>query len=105
MSSKKILGIIVIIVGVALVLASVIMRNRNPSASVEVFSTDRNMDHGNRGFSRDSREGRGNVSTHREVYQVTQEGGQDQSVLWLEIGGIILLLLGAGIVFIGKKRK
>ncbi len=109
MSPKKVLGIFVVIVGVVLLLTSIYIRNRVSSGRMEIASSQQQVDQTNQLFSSNratKQVGRGfTESSQRKINAANLEAGQyDQLVLWFQVGGIVLIVLGAGIVFVGKRK-
>lgn len=104
------MGIVVALGGIALIILSSYITNRIEGGKTEIGSAQRQVDQGNSLFSFNPATkavGKGlfTDSSQRKINAANQEVVQYETLVkWFQIGGIVLIILGAGIVFIGRKK-
>ncbi len=110
MNLKKIIAIVVLIGGISLILISNYIKNRVATGRQEISGAQQQVNQRNQLFTVAPPAaqviGRGfNNSAQSRINQGTQEADMyAQRAHWLQIGGIVLIILGIGI-FIFPIRK
>lgn len=110
MNLKRIIAILVLISGIALLLTSNHIKNRVASGRQEISSAQQQVDQTNQLFSLTppvaQEFGKGfTQSAQGQINQGTLEADQyAQRAHWLQIGGIALIILGVGIFFIPRRK-
>lgn len=109
MNLKKLIGIVMLIGGIIMIVTSIYIKNEVSSGRREISSSQRQVNQANDLFSL--------TPQTKEVGKVFTDSAQGQinkgtlkadlyakRALWLQIGGIILIILGIGVFFVGKKK-
>ncbi len=110
MKGNKVLGIVILIIGIVMLGASFYIKNQVLQGRAEISSAQSKVDTGTSLFNMSS--------TTKPVGGAVFGGAQSQinagsaqadyyaqMANWLQIGGIILIIVGAGIIFLsGRKR-
>lgn len=110
MVAKKIIGLVASIIGIALILLSIYITNRTEEGKMQVASAQKKVDQGTGLFSLNpvAKEIGKEVITdpaQKKIHEGNQQIAQYEMLAkWSQIGGIALFVLGAGIVFIGRKK-
>jgi hypothetical protein len=110
MSFKKILSILILISGIALIAVSSYIKTQVEEGKYKVDKAQKQVNAGRRVFSvfPETKEiGKAATdSAQKKINQANQEIGQYANlVTWLKIGGISLIVIGAGTFFIFRKKK
>jgi hypothetical protein len=106
---KKVLGAILFLGGIAMILLSMYIKNQVVQGKLEVSDAQSKVDSGNSLFSLNpmaKEVGKTMTGSAQKKINAGQEqiSMYEQRAQWLQMGGIALLVLGAGIFFIGGKR-
>ncbi len=110
MTAKRIIGTLVLIIGIASVIASLYITNRIEEGKEQISSAQKKVDKGSSLFSMNpvAKElGQGIITdpAQKKINEANQEVAQYEILAKrLKIGGIILAVLGLGILFVGKKK-
>ena len=110
MNSTRIFGIVVIIVGAVLLLFSNYIAEQVGAGKMEIQSGQSKVDTANSLFSTNRyTKGVGDVftgSSQRRIDEGRAEVAHYESMAhMLQIGGIVLIVIGAGIVLLGGRRR
>ena len=110
MKGNKVLGIVILIIGLVMLGASFYIKNQVLQGRMEISSAQSKVDTGKSLF--------GTTPATKPAGNILFSGAQNQidagtatadyyaqMANWLQIGGIILIIVGAGIIFLsGRKR-
>lgn len=107
---KKVIGIIVIIAGIAALIFSSYIKKQVEEGKSQIGSAQKKVNQGNSLFSLNpvaKEVGQGITgSAQKKINAGTQEVAQYEEIAkWLQICGIIVIVLGAGVLFLKKKDK
>jgi hypothetical protein len=108
MNIKKNWGIVVLIVGLICLGLSFFIKNEVAKGMGEISSAQRKVDQGNGLFSvTPATKGIGNLftgSAQKKINEGISKVNQYNNLAdWLQIGGVVFLLAGLGVVVFGKK--
>jgi hypothetical protein len=109
MIAKRIIGIVVFIIGVAMIIVSISIKKQTEAGKTQIAGAQKKVEQGNSLFSLSPVTkgiGQGVTgSAQKKINAGKEQVAQYETIAqWLLIGGIILCVVGAGIVFIGKKK-
>lgn len=109
MLSRRILGIIIVILGIALILSSFLIKSRVTEGKNQISEAQSQVNLGNNLFSLNptSKEvSKGFMgSAQNKIDEATEKSNFYNSLaLWFQIGGAVFIVLGSGIIFISRKK-
>ena len=111
MNLKHIIGIVVAVFGIAMILVANTIKQRVAAGELEISDAQRKVDRGNALFSTNpysNAVGRGLIT---DPAQKKIDEGKKQVTDYtsfasrLQIGGIILIIAGIGVVLVGGKKR
>jgi hypothetical protein len=107
---KKIIGIIVFVAGVALLCTSYYIKDQVEEGKGQIKSAQKKVNTANKLFSltpETKQLGQGATnSAQKQIDAGKQQVGYYEDLAGkLQIGGIVLMVVGVGIIFIGGKKK
>ncbi|MFA6119560.1 MAG: hypothetical protein WCT85_00600 [Parachlamydiales bacterium] len=110
MLAKKILGIIIAILGVAMLISSFYIKSQVEQGRKQISEAQHQVDQGKALFSLNPVTKEVGKEIARPVEKKIKAGTEKANLyntiaLYLQIGGCIFIILGSGIVFIGNKKK
>lgn len=110
MNTKRILGVIIVIIGIAMLFSSIYIKNKVLAGRQQISEAQSNVKQGSNILSLNP--------VSKEVGNVLMQGAQSQIdegkrkadyyaqvAMWLKMSGIILIILGLLVVIFGKKKK
>ncbi|MBN2479126.1 MAG: hypothetical protein JXA94_02745 [Parachlamydiales bacterium] len=109
MLKKRILGIVIIIIGAALIISSFIIKSQVSEGRKEIAEAQKQVNRGSSLFSHNpiTKEiGKGLTgAAQNKIDAGTQKANfYNTLAVWFQIGGAVFIVLGAGIIFIGRKK-
>ena len=109
MLTKRISGIIIVILGIALILSSFYIKSRVSSGREQISEAEESVKQGKELFS--SNPFTKEIGKHitGSVEKKIKEGSDkadtyDTLALWFQIGGSAFVVIGSGLIFISRKR-
>ena len=107
---KKFFGMIVIIIGVLGLLGSWYIKNEVKKGEQKISATEQQMDMGDKLLSLSPQLQEGMQGVTGSIQDKVQDGKEEvvfytDIAKWLEVGGILFLVLGVGVLFCGKKYR
>lgn len=110
MNSKRVLGIVIFLVGIVMICFSMYISNQVAEGRGQISEAQGKLNQGNSLF--------GMSSTTKEVGKIFTSGAQSkinayseqadyyaQVANWLKIGGIVLVVIGVGVVVLCRKKR
>ncbi len=110
MRTKRILGIIIIIIGISFIASSFYIKSRVTSGREQISQAEGTVRKGKQLFSLDpiAKEA-GKVITDPIDKKLKEESAKadryDTLATWFQIGGGIFIVIGAGLIFISRKKR
>ncbi len=109
MRSKRVIGIVVGVVGIAMIFTAHCIRQQTDEGSVKVTRAQQKMDAANEALAKDknAKQSRGATSSIQRNINEAKVQIQEYGSLatWLQVGGIIFVLGGVGTLFLTRKKK
>ncbi len=110
MGTLRIIGIVILLGGVAMLGFSSYIKHRVEEGKTEIAGAEKSVDQGNQLFSLNpvAKEiGKGlSGMAEKKINKGKQDVAEYEELAgWLQIGGIIAIVLGALVVIFGKKRR
>lgn len=111
MNTKRIIGIIIIIIGVVSLITSRYIKHRVEEGKGEISSAEKKVGQADSLFSlhpfAEEVGKKGFTDSARKKIEQGKRDVKEYSELayWLQIGGIVLIVAGVGVVFISGKKK
>jgi hypothetical protein len=107
---KKMIGILGLIGGIVLLIISFYIKHQIEEGKAQISSAQEKVDQGTGLFSvTPQTKAVGNVFTGAAQNKINEGKGQishyEEVASWLQIGGIVLVILGVGVVFLGRKKS
>jgi len=109
MRTKIILGIITILLGIAALGTSFYINHRVGEGREQIAEAQNKVQKGKELFSlnpltEEVGKGLANMAQHKLDAAQEQTDYYEQISKWLKLGGIIVIVLGVGVIFIGKRK-
>ncbi|NGX43968.1 MAG: hypothetical protein K1060chlam3_00126 [Candidatus Anoxychlamydiales bacterium] len=109
MRTKRISGIIIVLIGVALILSSFYIRSRVRSGRQEISEAQSTVSKGKKLFSVTpitKEVGKGFMNSVQKKINEATGKADSYAVLatWFQIGGSVFIVLGAVLIYIGRKK-
>jgi len=110
MLAKRISGIIIVILGIALILFSFYIKSRVSSGREQISEAEESVRKGKQLFSLNpySKEVGKHITglAERKIKEGSAKADRyDTLALWFKIGGGVFIVIGAGLIFISRKKK
>lgn len=110
MKSKRIFGIVVLLVGVAMIFFSMYIMNEVTSGRAQISQAKRNVDQGTKIFNISPvTRGVGQTlssSANKKIGKYSEEADRyERMAQLLRVGGIVLIVVGGVIIFLSRKKK
>lgn len=110
LSWKRVLGLLSIIVGVALIVFVIYGKGQIRAAKGEISSAKKKVEQGNQLFSLNpisKQIGQGMSSGIQKKIAAGERTVEQYEMIfmWCQIGGIVLIVLGAGLILFGGRRS
>ncbi|MBS3904478.1 MAG: hypothetical protein KGZ39_04050 [Simkania sp.] len=110
MNFKKILGVVILIIGIGSICFSLYIKGRINEGKTQVSRAQKELDQGNSLFSLNPVSKEIGKEISGSVQKKINEGSEkikeyEALAHWLLIGGIALIILGGGSLFIGRKTS
>jgi|SRR3972149_8138542 len=109
MKKKTILGVVIAVVGIAMILTSFYIKSQVSEGRQQIAEAQGKLNTGKKLFSvnpftkKIDKEISGSVQG--EIDDATRKANFYNSlVLWLQIGGVVFIVLGGGIIYYSRKR-
>ena len=109
MRAKRISGIIIVIIGVALILSSFYIKSRVRSGRQEISEAQSTVNKGKKLFSvTPITKDVGDVLTGSAQKKINEASGMADSyavlATWFQVGGAVFIVLGSVLIYIGRKK-
>ena len=109
MLKKRILGFIIIILGIALILSSFYIKSRVGEGRKQIAEAESQIQTGNKLFSLNpiTKEiGKGITSSvQNKIDEAIKKANKYYDLaIWFQIRGAVFIVIGAGIIFLGRKK-
>lgn len=110
MGFKRILGIVILLIGAALIGASNYIQNQVDEGKVKIENAQEFVDRGKsisslNPITKEIGEGVGNIAQKKIDEGQSEVDQYDAMAANLHKGGIALIVIGAGLILFGKKKK
>jgi len=110
MLKKRILGIIIIVIGLSLIASSFYIKSRVKSGRKQISEAKGNVRRGKQLFSLNpiTKEiGKGVTSSAERKIKAgsAKADNYDMLALWFQLGGGVFIIIGAGLIFFSRKKK
>ena len=110
MLKKRVLGIIVVILGVSLILSSFYIKSRVSSGRKKISEAKESVSKGKQLFSLNplmEKVGKSEIdAAEKKIKEGSAKADRYEKIaLWFNIGGGIFIVIGAGLILISIKRK
>jgi hypothetical protein len=108
--ANKVLGIVILIIGLVMLGASFYIKNQVLQGRMQISSAQSKVDTGKSLFNMSpTTQPAGNMMFSGAQSQIDAGSAQAdyyaQMANWLQIGGIVLIIVGAGIIFLSGRKK
>lgn len=109
MKSKRTFGILLCIVGIALILFSMYIKGETDAGRKKISSAQKQVDTGKKLFSLNpvsEQVGKGLTGTvQRRIDRGREEVVQYEDLaFWFQVGGAVLIVIGIGVIWTGRKK-
>ena len=110
LNTKRVVGIIVLILGVVLIFTSSYIQRRVEEGRGQIKSAQKKVDQANTYFSvTPATKEVGKVVTkpaQKKIDKGRQQVGEyGEMAHWIKIGGIVLIVAGAAVILVSRKRR
>jgi hypothetical protein len=110
MNSKRVFGVVILLAGGAMIFFSMYIMGQVSTGREQLSEAQSQVDRGSGLFDLNplTKEiGKGITgSAQRKIDRYGKEADQyAQMASWLKIGGIVLIIVGAGTLFLGRKKR
>lgn len=110
MLTKRISGIIIVILGISLILSSFYIKSRVASGREQISEAEESVRKGKQLFSLNpvTKElGKGITdSAERKIKAGSAKADRYETLaLWFQIGGGVFIVIGSGLIFMSRKKK
>ena len=109
MSTRKILGALLLVGGVILIIVSVNVKSRAEMGEMRISNAEEQVSEEDRPYLRPIPRARSRATSEQAEERIGEGtatvANYEQIAMWLKIGGIICVVLGAGALFVRKQRR